>query len=285
MTIVTNKWPPMALGKKATQNEEIGFADLPQTIAGNAATIKGHTAGGETVVDASNPAPLNPSGDFGHDHSGGAFGRPIYHSIVTYTFDDTGWYNSDEARLKIPGLPDTASIISNAVNQNNADRVAPYRLTSEQGIDGETISTYDFVDFAIWVPPCDLQRGAYLNCNVNALVYFRSNPGTPAMVSTDVVSLYLLNLHPQASFRDQQNPSIAGFAYAAEAQAEPLAPIPQDDGFYHMFSGGNMLLFPGQINPLRAKAKAVLGAGGPANRAFQMYLLDMEFGVFDASTS
>ena len=284
MTIVTNKWPPMPLGKKATQNEEIGFADLPQTIAGNAATIKGHICGGDVVIDAPNPAPLNPSGDYGHDHSGGSYGRGIYKSIATVTFDDGSWYNSTLGINKLTG--DARTILGNALNNDSGDYIKPVFLISELGVGGETIGTTNFKDFAVWVPPCDLQRGAYLNCSFNVLTAYRNQnqfvTGVAPMIAADDVVIYLINTHPQAMIDTQPNPALTGFQYAGVSGAVPL---PQDDGIYFLQSAGNMLLFPGQINPLRIKAKADLDAGAAYTRGFELAILEIEIGVFDVSTS
>lgn len=284
MTIVTNKWPPMALGKQATQNEEIGFADLPQTIAGNAATMKGHVAGGSVVVDAPNPAPLNPSGDYGHDHSGGSMGRPFYKSIATISFDDLGVYNQSKwSGSSGDTAPDLLNIAADA-NSNNFNQ--PLRLEPEAGQPGETTYTEGKGEFQIWVPPCDLQRGAYLNCGFSLTFAYSpqsfwtvTSPGTP-IIGADEIFIYLRNLHPQAQPAD---PNVTGFRYAGVV-GPVVAPQNEEIKFLKT-TQGEMVLFPGQINPMQWRVKQVLDAGGGGVRACFIQPLHLEIGVFDASSS
>lgn len=270
----------MPLNRKATQSEAPGLADIPQALAGNSATLKGHIAGGAAVVDVVNPAPLNPSGDLGHDHSGGSYGRAHYKSIATISFDDSSTFNSSKFAWDTnPGA------IGSANWADSGDYIRPLRLEPESGQPGDTTYTTGKGEFQIWVPPCDLKRGAYLNCSFSVVFAYipesfwtQGGGGTP-MIGADEVYIYLRNLHPQAQSND---PNISGFRYAG--QAGPVV-APQNQDIKFLESAGNMLLFPGQINPLSWRVKQVLDPGGGGPRACLVQPLHVEFGVYDVSSS
>lgn len=279
MTIVSNRWPPMPLSRKATQSEAPGLADIPQALAGNSATLKGHIAGGAAVVDVGNPAPVNPSGDLGHDHSGGSYGRAQYKSIATISFDDSSFWNNSKWTSDAD-----ADRIGNAQYATGNDYIRPLRLEPESGQPGDTTYTTGKGEFQIWVPPCDLKRGAYLNCSFSVVFAydpesFWTQGGGNFITAADEIFIYLRNLHPQAQSND---PNITGFRYAG--QAGPVLQ-PHLPGFKFLESAGNMLLFPGQINPLSWRVKQVLDPGGGGPRACLVQPLHVEFGVYDVSSS
>lgn len=162
MTIVTSRWPPIALPIKAGQNLEPAYSELIAVHAGNLATLYGHINGGETVGGEPNAAPRNPSGDFGHDHSGGDFGRPFFRSVCTVTCDN--------------GNVSGGTAI--------AEGGAAVYLTIANGADSEeTISNTHEIPF--WCPPCDPVSGAYLDLGLYARVQLR----TTALLAGDTLTL------------------------------------------------------------------------------------------------
>jgi len=85
-------WPPTPLDLRAVQANQLDAADIPRDLSSGNFSIAGHLVGGDLVGDpldlTPNPAPIMPgAGTRGHDHSGGAAGRPFGRSIW--------WLNAD----------------------------------------------------------------------------------------------------------------------------------------------------------------------------------------------
>lgn len=146
MTRTIGLFPPAHLGLARVQNGAPGLADIPRTLAGNSATLKGLISGGATVGSANaapNPTPRNWSGDFGHDHSGGYFGRPLLRSIATVHL---------------------GQIAASSIAGATLDEVQP----PTAGADATTRSLVRGP--SVWVPPCDPHCGAYRELGVTIRV-------------------------------------------------------------------------------------------------------------------
>lgn len=276
MTKSVNKWPPMPLNIKETQNEEIGFSDIPQTLAGNAATIAAHVLGGETVVGVSNPCPKNPGGSFGHDHSGGDMGRPFFKSIATISFDDGSFFNRQKYGFDTgTGIDDNligSAIISDANRFQN-----PVVLQSEGGSPGDSnLRSIERQYFSLWVPPCDLRRGAYLNCAFNLTIAFVpiSNVTSNPLLAADTVNILLIN--------DHSSIEATGFEMPVSGRADVSSPYNEEIRYVEGDPG--LVLVPGRINPFYFELDvSIVGGAGP--RACEISILDLEIGVSDASGS
>jgi len=274
MTKIANKWPPMPLNRRETQNEEIGFSDIPQTLSGNAATLAGHVLGGESVVGVANPCPKNGSGDFGHDHSGGDMGRPFFKSICTNSFDDGSFFNMAKYNFD----PTTETFGSTIFSSGNTFQ-NPVIIRSEPGSPGDTnLRSVERHYFSLWVPPCDLQRGAYLNCSFNLMVAFTpiSNVTSNPLLAADTVDILLINNHPSIW------EGVTGFELPVAGRGNVSAPYNEE--IRYIESDGGLILVPGKMNPFYFELDVnIVGGAGP--RACEINILDLEIGVSDSSTS
>jgi len=279
MTIITSRWPPMPLNKKQTQSEEIGFADLPQRMSGNASTMAAHVVGGDVIANAENPCPKNPSGDYGHDHSGGYMGRPVFKSIATISFDDGSFFNTSKYGYDGGSAPNR---IGSAELHNSNLYINPVRLESEPGQPGDTNGTTDSREFILWVPPCDLSRGAYLNCGFNVTIAYTpvSFLTTVPITAADEIRIRLINTH---SALRQDGIGVSGFPIAGETGilANPI----NEEIRFEESDGGNLTVVPGSLNPMKFGLQVALDGGGTGPRACEINILDLEIGVNDASSS
>lgn len=75
-----HKWPPSNPPTKQHQAGRIALATLPARLAADTTLLAGMTVGGATINDTPNPC-VNWQGGFGHDHSGGWYGRPFVKSV------------------------------------------------------------------------------------------------------------------------------------------------------------------------------------------------------------
>jgi hypothetical protein len=161
MTIVTSRWLPLPLPYARGQNAEPGLSELITQSAANLATHEGHIRGGATVGGVENSAPLNPSGDYGHDHSGGEFGRPFFRSICTATGGNGATYNNTQI---VNGFPNY--------------------LTLDDEAGGVTTVGRNH-DVYVAVPPCDPAKGAYRSLGLFVAVHLQ----VTALLSGDTLSL------------------------------------------------------------------------------------------------
>lgn len=158
---VTQRYPPFPVAYRRGQNLKPGLAELVQQSAGMLATLDAHTQGASSI--AAHAAPPNPSGERGHDHSGGEYGVPLIRSVASVScsgaladvFGDSG-----RQALSVPGA---------AGGETNRS---------------QPVSVFE------WVPPCPPVDGAYLVVDWFAAVRYRITN----LASSDIVRLLLWNL-------------------------------------------------------------------------------------------
>lgn len=248
MTIQTSRYPPPVLTKRWTQNGEPNYADIAQQLTGAAATIVGHIDGGPDLANTTNTAPRNPSNELGHDHSGGEFGKPLFRSIYSIHFDDFTEYSN-----RFEGLPSPITL-----------------LTGPGDADETTTQTLPW-EFLVYVPPCPLVGGAYVDMGLVIGLEYDGNNGTQAMAAGDTVKLRLI-----ADHRD-----LVQGAGGHRTIVDLTLGSPSVNGFKRLESGDRLKwILPGQVNPMRLKLVADRGPGVGA-RFPDVKLLNLEIGVFE----
>lgn len=138
MSTIHARWPTNPTSYKRCRNGEVAYSDVMAVPAANAATINAWVNGINGYG-----SPLNPSGEYGHDHSGGHFGRPIWRSVASLSLHGP------------QGDPDLYY----------PERFSFYQVPNEAG---GVVSTAEFSPTAIWVPPCDPVSGAYAKLGITA---------------------------------------------------------------------------------------------------------------------
>jgi hypothetical protein len=157
MSVTYRLWPPYPVPYTRAQNGQIGYSEIVSNAAGDAATIADYVNG----LGIYN-APLNPSSEPGHDHSGGHFGKPLFCTV---------------ASLSLDGPQGTTGVIY------------PQRfrsITLEDGAGGTTTNATMVSPTFIWVPPCDPSDGAYVNLGISA----RVDLTTTTLTASDVLTVY-----------------------------------------------------------------------------------------------
>lgn len=202
MSTIHARWPTNPIAYTRCRNGETAFSDVLAVPAANNATMR-------AWVDGVNGygSPLNPSGEYGHDHSGGHFGRPIFTSIAT---------------LSLHGP------------QGNTKVYYPERFSIYQAFNeaGGITSTREFSPTAIWVPPCDPAVGAYTKLGISA----RINLVATTLTASDSITVGIrLGNGPKISFqispvnatgmRLYQTPSLADRISPARVGASNLVTI------------------------------------------------------------
>lgn len=245
MTINVSPWPIYPSRLSSVQNEAPGLSEIARRISGNTATMVGHATGADRIVDIGNPAPLNPSGDRGHDHSGGDFGRALLRTITTWQFGRRDEFTS-------PGLADDTAFMHIAFP---ADA-------------GGVTSIFDHpITLPFWVPPCQ-PGAAYDNLGISAVVRVTSASGTAG----DTITLRITNRHP-------------GVQIATVVASSPTATLPSVGANAvantHLESGATsrMRVLPGAVNVLVTRWSLIRVAGGGL-RAAQIRLVELELGVY-----
>lgn len=248
MTKLTQRYPPTPRPYASGQNLEIGLAELIQQSAGLGATLEGHTNGSGLVVGVANPAPRNPSGDFGHDHSGGEFGRPLFRTVATVTFDDGATFNATpilggtKAR---PFVPDGADGTTNR---------------------GAQVSRW------IWVPPCDPVNGAYVSLGVAVALY--ASGSNHADVSSGPISGDVVTLRVWRRNEGSQGQVVAEFTIGT--------PTVTGQKFVESSDASTRLTMkPGALNEVVFELEMARTTGG-STRGFDAWLLEAEFGVYES---
>ena len=246
MTIIASHWPPTAVRMQRTQSCQAGLADIPAQLGANAATMAGHATGGAVVADVSNPAPVNPSGDRGHDHSGGYFGRPLFRSVASLCLDTHTAYSSN-----VLGQTDTTA----------------YYLGVEAAGDGVTSWSDRHVIFDLWVPPCP-PGGAYEDLGL----FVTGTYALSGMLSGDTVTLEARNLH--SAIRSPANGAPLAFELTVDTPAA---------GGLKTLEGGSgerVRVVPGALNAIKVGLKAARTTGG-GSRSCGFTLRDVEMGVYE----
>jgi hypothetical protein len=249
MSTVRTTWPPYPTLHSRSQNLEPLENEVVRNPAANLTLIEGHINGAERVGNIANPAPLNPSGDRGHDHSGGDFGTPLFRSIATVNVDGGETYSSNIAGTTYPNTLCLFQYFSPA--------------TLEPGKEGAISSTSHL--FHPWVPPCPPETGAYQNLSVCAVM---TSDG--ALGASDLVWLRITNQH-----RLLRKPA-GDYPFMRLAISSPGASGVRTDS---SGSAERLLTVPGSINPLKCELEVTLDGGGSA-RAPYFQLLHLELGVY-----
>lgn len=204
MTLARTSYPPRMLYHADTRSQAPCVAEIGALLGANLTTHKGHSSGGVLIGDTPNSAPLNPSGDYGHDHSGGEYGRAIFRSIATLDFGG-GAYGSNML-------------------------VGPRAYAVEHEAVAASVPTLvGGGTFRIWVPPCDpaIGVGAYAALASLSLVEIVST----ALRAADVVTLQLLQVTPRApsaevSIELDGDPSSTGYLQGTSDAGELLPTLP-----------------------------------------------------------
>ena len=158
MSTVHSRWPLYPVPYTRAQNGQVGYSELLVTAAANAATLADHIDG-----LGGYGAPLNPSSEAGHDHSGGHFGKPLFCTVASLSLDG-------------PQIHDTGVIYPQR-----------FRFISiENAAGGITTNATMVSPTFIWVPPCDPSDGAYVNLGISARVELT----TTTLTASDVLTVY-----------------------------------------------------------------------------------------------
>lgn len=168
MTLAKTSYPPRMLSQLQTRSQQPCVAELGLQLGANLTTHKGHASGGALIGTDANPAPVNPSGDIGHDHSGGEFGRPFFVSIAT--LDLAGGIGASDDSVNVITGPSTTRVVHAAV-------AADIPTVVMGGV------------LRLWCPPCDkaISTGAYAALAAMA----RIDLEITALRAADVITLQL----------------------------------------------------------------------------------------------
>jgi len=186
MSVVHSRMPLATVPISRLQNGQTGYSDVLAVPAANAATLADHIDGLGTYG-----MPVNPSGEHGHDHSGGLFGRPMFVSVASMT---------------LHGAQGTTGVVYPAKF---------YQLWIENA-PGGTTTVDDGPTVPIWVPGCDPIVGAY----VRLAVRLRVNLVLTGLQSTDTLEV-VAKINDDSYTFTLTNPHTTGvqiFASASTAQ-------------------------------------------------------------------
>lgn len=166
MSTVHSRWPLYPVPYTRAQNGQPGYSDLLTTPAANAATLADWVDGLGTYG-----ASLNPSAEYGHDHSGGDQGKPFFRSVFSsqMTATASSAYKGSDLLVFMDG--ESATGYADGVTNN-----------------GKSITKISF-----WVPPCDPVNGAYNQLGISAKITTTAS----TLVSGDAVYLVLRNVGTQ----------------------------------------------------------------------------------------
>lgn len=248
MTIASQRYPPTPVAYRKGQNLEPGVAELMQQSAAMCATLDGHTQGSGAAAYA---APVNPSGDLGHDHSGGEHGRPLFRSLATVTFDDGRSFNTSPVlfgKVAIDGWFYVRDSIPESTNKS-----------------AHPASVY------VWVPPCDPVEGAYLRLGLAVSLWLA--PLSPvAGISGPPIAGDTVTLRVWRRTEDQIR-QVALFPITSPAT--PGARYVESELASRLF------VEPGAWNELVFELEMERGAGG-SDRGLNAWLLEAEVGVYES---
>lgn len=158
MSVTFRPWPLYPVPYTRVQNGQTGYNDVLSTAAGDAATLADWVDG-----LGGYGAPLNPSSEPGHDHSGGHFGKPLFCTVASLNLDGPQTHGTGvlyPQRFRFINIENAAGGTT-----TNAAMVSP---------------TF------IWVPPCDATDGAYINLGISA----RVDLTTTTLTASDVLTAY-----------------------------------------------------------------------------------------------
>lgn len=242
MSLARTSYPPRMLSALDTRSQAPCVAELGLQLGANLTTHKGHASGGVLIGTTPNPAPLNPSGEHGHDHSGGEYGRPRFISIATLDFGG-GAYES--------GLTDFLA--------------GPRAYKTEHGaVPADVPTLVGGGTFRLWIPPCDRAHGvgAYAALGIMGAIEIEAT----ALRAADVVTLELVQATPGASG------AVASVICTGD---------PSSTGWLAVLSGSDALLptVPGKMNAFYWHTKIDRENAG-SSRGAELRLDSLELGVF-----
>jgi len=197
--------------------------------------------GGPEIGTGGSTAPRNGYGERGHDHSGGDMGRAALLSVATLSLDPFSAFSSDWST----GIDTFVSVFM----------VGP-SLTRTDGR----------VRLSIFVPPCDLEIGAYANLGWAAYV--------------DVVQL--LHIGDSATLNVKNITPGIGLGDSGEYPSASVAiPTPSSVGVKYLLAGSTekIRMIPGQVNVLSLSATVTTDAT-TGSRKLDLKMVSLEFGVY-----
>lgn len=197
MSINITPWPPTQHDVERQQSGQPMLCDTARTLSANNAIYEAWINGQGQIVNQPSPV-KNPSGSFGHDHSGGIYGRPLFRTVATIDLASTGFTG--------------ASLTTN-----------PNLLEIQTDADTDANQSLEYSPrWPIWIPPCDPgETGAYTNCGL-AFSYEQTST-----VSGDVVTFTIRNVSAggSAAFTLTEGASTSDFVYSTSvAQTLPCIP-------------------------------------------------------------
>jgi len=187
MSVLHSRMPLATVPISRLQNGQTGYSDVLAVPAANAATLADHIDGLGTYG-----MPINPSGEYGHDHSGGLFGRPMFVSVASTTL------NPD---VFVTGVRQPAKF---------------YFLSTESAAGGITTAV-DGQPVPIWVPGCDPIAGAY----VRLAIRFTARLASTTLTSSDTVEV-IAKINDDSYTFTLTNPHITGVRNFASASTTQL---------------------------------------------------------------
>lgn len=243
MTKIRSDWPTTPLETYRTQTDADLQMEHVRVAGGNAATLHGYITGVTDLGDNSpSLAPAAPgTGRQCHDHSGGEHGRPLFRSVCTMTY---------------------AAAALESANLTEQFRRPGFEPTGITDGEREVSSTSPFGLVCAYIPGCDEVHGAYLNLGVMARVRIIST----TLLAADEVTLVLRNVVTGASARLDVTPDSTGVQHVSSTGSASPA--------------DTLLTKPGQVNLLQPSFE-LYAAGTGATRAAEMYLCEIEVGVFE----
>lgn len=182
MSVVHGRMPLATVPQARLQNGQVGYSDVLAVPAANAATLADYVDGLGTYG-----SPLNPSGEPGHDHSGGMFGRPMFITVGSTTLHGA---------------------------QGGTGVVYPakfYQLYIDNG-PGGTTTVDDGPYVPCWIPGCDLISGAYVRLGVR----FRINITATGLDAADSLEVIAKINDDQYAFT-VSSPNTTGVRYLGSA--------------------------------------------------------------------
>lgn len=245
MTLARGSFPPLPFRTLSCRSQQPAIAEIAARLGGNLTTHVGHVVGGDDVAGTPNPAPVNPSGDRGHDHSGGDYGRPLFRSVATIdfnggAFDLVGWTPGPRAHQK----------------------------THSATAGGTTTRELHTSTIAVWVPPCDPQPevGAYAWLGVGVSI----NLTATALGASDTAAVLVRNLTRGLPVTEVS----VGIGGA-------LTSSPAELWAWSDANAERLPASPGRMNVLQVSTSVTRAAGG-SSRGCTLRLDALELGVYSS---
>lgn len=187
MSIVHSRMPLSVPPVSRLQNGQTGYSEVLTTPAANAATLADYVDG-----LGGYGAMLNPSSEYGHDHSGGFFGRPMFVTVASATMH---------------GAQGEIGVIYPAKF---------YQIYIENSAGGtQTVDTEPPIP--VWVPNCDLVDGAYRQLAVR----LRINITNTGLDASDTLQIIVHLAQYNYAFT-VSSPNVTGERYIGTASSSQL---------------------------------------------------------------